>query len=111
MAPAEGFDIERTIAAVRELGAKRVALQFPDELLGRSADVVAALRDKCDEMGAQVFVLADTTFGSYDVDEVAAQHVNADLIVHYGQASLLRYVPHHKQSDLIRKKKFFFCGC
>lgn len=36
----------------------------------------------------QVFLLADTTFNSLAVDEVAADHVHADCVVHYGYASL-----------------------
>ena len=35
-------------------------------------------------------MLADTTYNSLSVDEVAASHVNADCIVHYGRASLTK---------------------
>jgi diphthamide biosynthesis protein 2 len=38
----------------------------------------------------QVFVLADTTYNSLSVDEVAASHVEADCVVHYGRASLTK---------------------
>jgi len=41
-----------------------------------------------DRTGKTVFILADTTFGSTDVDEIAAEHGDADLVIHYGQASL-----------------------
>ncbi|CAG8446404.1 5867_t:CDS:10 [Diversispora eburnea] len=34
------------------------------------------------------FILADTTYGSCCVDEVAAQHVNAECIIHYGRSCL-----------------------
>jgi diphthamide biosynthesis protein 2 len=37
---------------------------------------------------AQVYVLADTTYNSLSVDEVAASHVDAQCVVHYGRASL-----------------------
>ena len=36
------------------------------------------------------YILADTTYGSCCVDEVAAEHVGADLIVHYGRTCLSR---------------------
>jgi diphthamide biosynthesis protein 2 len=35
-----------------------------------------------------VYLLADTTFNSLAVDEVAAEHVRADCVIHYGHASL-----------------------
>ena len=38
----------------------QVALQFPDELLGVSGDVVKALQEGTT---AKVFVLADTSYG------------------------------------------------
>lgn len=33
-------------------------------------------------------ILADTSYGSCCVDEIAAEHVNADAVVHYGRACL-----------------------
>lgn len=38
----------------------------------------------------QIYVLADTTYNSLSVDEVAAAHVGADCAVHYGRASLTK---------------------
>ena len=37
---------------------------------------------------AQLYLLADTTFNSLAVDEVAAEHASAQCVVHYGHASL-----------------------
>lgn len=39
-------------------------------------------------LGSIPFILADTSYGSCCVDEVAAQHVNADGIIHFGHACL-----------------------
>ncbi|CCU74541.1 Diphthamide biosynthesis protein Dph2 [Blumeria hordei DH14] len=36
----------------------------------------------------RLYILADTSYGSCCVDEIAAQHVNADAIVHYGRSCL-----------------------
>ncbi|KAL1957570.1 hypothetical protein VTO42DRAFT_5681 [Malbranchea cinnamomea] len=36
----------------------------------------------------KLYILADTSYGSCCVDEVAAEHVNADVVVHYGRACL-----------------------
>lgn len=70
----------------------RVALQFPDEAL---VDAVPVLRELERELHALVgdaaprlYILADTSYGSCCVDEVAAQHVAADAVVHYGHACL-----------------------
>jgi len=34
------------------------------------------------------YILADTSYGACCVDEIAAEHVNADVVVHYGRACL-----------------------
>ncbi|CAF9915427.1 Diphthamide biosynthesis protein 2 [Imshaugia aleurites] len=34
------------------------------------------------------YILADTSYGACCVDEIAAQHINADAVVHYGRACL-----------------------
>lgn len=36
----------------------------------------------------QLFILADTSYGTCCVDEIAAEHVCADVVVHYGRACL-----------------------
>ncbi|KAI8979525.1 diphthamide biosynthesis protein 2 [Mycotypha africana] len=81
----ELYELERTVAAIKDGAYKRIALQFPDELLADSAAVSEELAKRT---GQNVFVLADTSYGSCCVDEVAADHVSADLIVHYGRSCL-----------------------
>lgn len=71
----------------------RVALQFPDELLDDSPEVCwlleAQLVDRVPEnVTPFVFCLGDTTVGSCCPDEVAALHLQADVLVHYGHACL-----------------------
>ncbi|KAI9807966.1 MAG: hypothetical protein M1825_005273 [Sarcosagium campestre] len=36
----------------------------------------------------KIFILGDTSYGSCCVDEIAAEHVDADVVVHYGRACL-----------------------
>ncbi|KAI5104089.1 2-(3-amino-3-carboxypropyl)histidine synthase subunit 2 [Silurus meridionalis] len=67
------------------LAENEVALQFPDELLVDCVAVSAALEK---ETNAKTYILGDTTYGSCCVDEVAAEHVGADCIVHYGRSCL-----------------------
>lgn len=61
-------------------------MQFPDEYLEYSVPVFQLLSSKLPNR--DLYVLADTSYGSCCVDEVAAQHVDADVVVHYGHACL-----------------------
>ncbi|RKO90417.1 putative diphthamide synthesis protein-domain-containing protein, partial [Blyttiomyces helicus] len=81
----ERYDIDRCLAAIAKGSYKNIALQFPDELLPDSVQVAATLAERS---GRKCQVLADTTFGSCCVDEIAAEHGEADLIIHYGGACL-----------------------
>jgi diphthamide biosynthesis protein 2 len=78
------FNINETIKFILNGSYDRIALQFPDELLKYSS----MISSKLSETGKDIYVLADTTFNSCCVDEIAAQHVNAQLIVHYGHACM-----------------------
>lgn len=101
---AEQYELERTLQEVERHGYRRVALQFPDDQLKDAPQVcqwlMAQSRIRQDEQQAEqddgtapsivplFFVIGDTSYGSCCVDEVAAQHLNADLVVHYGHACL-----------------------
>lgn len=39
-------------------------------------------------LNARLYILADTSYGACCVDEIAAEHVNADVVIHYGRACL-----------------------
>ncbi|KAF3789919.1 Diphthamide biosynthesis protein 2 [Nymphaea thermarum] len=91
------YEISRTAAFVVDGNYRRVALQFPDELLKDAYRVFDALRreielrlEGCGDRSrdVQLYVMADTTYGSCCVDEVAALHVKADCVVHYGRTCL-----------------------
>jgi len=87
-------------SSVIDNGILRVALQFPDELLEDSPEVCWLLEDKIREQLDAMptistteiipfcFVLGDTTVNSCCPDEVAALHLNADVLIHYGHACL-----------------------
>ncbi|KAM9333330.1 2-(3-amino-3-carboxypropyl)histidine synthase subunit 2 [Pholidichthys leucotaenia] len=81
----ESYQIEKTCDFIREYQFQKVALQFPDELLVDSVAVAEKIEKKCN---TQMFILGDTSYGSCCVDEVAAEHIGADCIVHYGSACL-----------------------
>ena len=100
------FDIAATAEHICR-GFRRVALQFPDELLPHAEAVFEALQSavaehwSSAEPAPELFVLADTSFDGFQVDFVAAQHLGADMLVHYGPADLQAHGP--------MEVRFVFC--
>ena len=112
------YEIERTLAEIKRGKWSRVALQFPDEMLSDAPKVFELLRDgfqrsqrgashgrassdhEIDTGGTSMefghsgtaevrpYILADTSYGSCCVDEVASEHIGADVVVHYGRSCL-----------------------
>lgn len=127
------YEIQRTIREIRDGRWKRIALQFPDEMLVDAPRVFERLRDglrterrksskpaktttatngmsdltadlkesnltdsndstdaDASEAGVdeKLTILADTSYGACCVDEVAAEHVDAEVVVHYGRSCL-----------------------
>ncbi|KAG0308451.1 Diphthamide biosynthesis protein 2 [Dissophora globulifera] len=54
------YEIDRTVSVINERGYKRIALQFPDELLPDSGLVAQLIRQ---QTGSGVYILADTSYG------------------------------------------------
>ncbi|PSN40491.1 2-(3-amino-3-carboxypropyl)histidine synthase subunit 2 [Blattella germanica] len=79
------YEIDRCEKWIREHGICKICLQFPDDLLHCSVEVALRLEKR---LGIQTYILGDTSYGSCCVDIVAAQHVNADGIIHFGHACL-----------------------
>ncbi|XP_054743229.1 2-(3-amino-3-carboxypropyl)histidine synthase subunit 2 [Anastrepha obliqua] len=75
---------------IRQNGYKRVCLQFPDHYLPHSNEISDSLKALFKPEGGatdiKFFVLADTSYGSCCVDEIAAGHVEADSLIHFGNA-------------------------
>lgn len=82
------FKILETVQWIHQHGFTIVGLQFPDELLPMSVPIFRLLRSRLASDEIELYIMADTTYGSCCVDHVAAQHVNAQAVVHYGQACL-----------------------
>ncbi|RMZ79145.1 hypothetical protein DV738_g3512, partial [Chaetothyriales sp. CBS 135597] len=115
------YEISRTVREIKANKWRRVALQFPDEMLVHSArvyqllarglgpaahsagtrtldDAVSSLSLNGSEhepehgsepcTAVKLTILADTSYGSCCVDEIAAEHVDADAVVHYGRSCL-----------------------
>lgn len=88
------FEIPKTIWRARSIGAKRVALQFPEGLLLFActiADIIERFTD------ADTLIMGDVTYGACCVDDFTARALGADLMVHYGHSCL---VPINITSDI-----------
>ncbi|KAG0437049.1 hypothetical protein HPB47_017623 [Ixodes persulcatus] len=81
------FEVAKTIWRIRQLQARRVALQFPEGLLIFAfpiADILEKFTD-CDD----VVILGDVTYGACCIDDFTARALGADLMVHYGHSCLI----------------------
>ena len=92
----EYFEVDRLVQEIHHLKRTslsacivwndRIALQFPDELLADAPDVCWEFEGSLPD--TLVFTLGDTTYQSCCADQVAAAHLKADCIIHYGHACL-----------------------
>ncbi|KAH9989108.1 putative diphthamide synthesis protein-domain-containing protein [Xylariaceae sp. FL0662B] len=98
------YEISRTAEEILRRAWIRIALQFPDAMLADAPWVVGALgselerltnlREQAEERSQEreqrqrLYILADTSYSACCVDEIAAEHADADGVVHYGRACL-----------------------
>jgi diphthamide biosynthesis protein 2 len=65
-------------------------------LIKYSTNIIVLLKDILKQKNTlkeyEFYILADTSYGSCCVDEVAAQHVNADCIIHFGNACITKSI-------------------
>jgi len=85
---AYSFEIEKTIQRIQNLNAKHVALQMPEGLL-LYATVLSDVLQRLAPTLEQVSILGDVTYGACCVDDLGAQALGADLLVHYGHSCLV----------------------
>ncbi|XP_077816517.1 2-(3-amino-3-carboxypropyl)histidine synthase subunit 2 isoform X4 [Macaca mulatta] len=79
------YELERVAGFIRDLGCERVALQFPDQLLGDAVAVAARLEETT---GSKMFILGDTAYGSCCMDVLGAEQAGAQALIHFGPACL-----------------------
>ncbi|XP_017762704.1 PREDICTED: diphthamide biosynthesis protein 2 [Eufriesea mexicana] len=79
------YEVEKCGKWIDTHNLNKVCLQFPDNLLPDSVEIALRLES---HINKKVYILGDTSCGSCCVDEIAAQHINADSIIHFGHACL-----------------------
>ncbi|KAI6172187.1 Diphthamide biosynthesis protein 2 [Aphelenchoides besseyi] len=80
------FELDQIVQWVQEGTYKRTALQLPDGLLKYAYRLTSLLENELVE--TKFYILADTSYRSCCVDDVAAQHSNCDSLVHFGETCL-----------------------
>ena len=80
------FEVHKTVWRVRQTGAERVALQFPEGLL-LFACTISDIIEKF--TGADTIIMGDVTYGACCVDDFTARALGADFMVHYGHSCLV----------------------
>ena len=88
------YETEKTITWLQAAKPKstplfKIALQLPDYLLPDSPQLIIHIKTSFPN-DSLVYILGDTTYGSCCVDQVAADHLSSDAIVHYGRSCLTR---------------------
>ena len=85
--PNYSFEIHKTIHRIRTLGAKRVALQFPEGLLLFATTISDILSQFCP--GTETLIMGDVTYGACCIDDYTARALGCDLLVHYAHSCLI----------------------
>jgi 2-(3-amino-3-carboxypropyl)histidine synthase len=85
--PNYSFEIPKTIHRIRTLGAKRVALQFPEGLLLFATTISDILTEFCP--GIETLIMGDVTYGACCIDDYTARALGCDLLVHYAHSCLI----------------------
>mgnify|MGYP005987965193 CR=1 FL=1 len=87
------YEIDRTIIELQAGKWTRIALQFPDHMLVDAPKVAEILQmdltPKDDtQLRPRIAILADTSYSACCVDEIAAEHADSEVVVHYGRTCL-----------------------
>lgn len=82
----EFYEVPANALFIKKHSGKKVALQLPSSFLPDAFSLSKALSEAVDD--CDFFVLGDTTHAECCVDEVLAQHMKGDVILHFGSACL-----------------------
>ena len=80
------LDLGKAIEEINKRKAKLVALQIPEGLKPRLAEIAGELQQKT---GAAIFSFVDPCFGACDAADERAKALGADLLLHFGHTRFL----------------------
>lgn len=84
-------EIQKIVDIIIEKKYKNITLQFPDELLEYSSAIFSDIQNSFEKKTGEkvnVYILGDTSYQSCCIDQIAAQHVNSEFLIHFGRACL-----------------------
>lgn len=84
--PNYNFELPKTIWRLRQMQAKRVALQMPEGLTMFAVQLCDII-EKFTQ--ADTVIMGDVTYGACCVDDFTAKALGVDLLVHYGHSCLI----------------------
>jgi len=81
------FEIPKTLIRIKSSKAKNIALQLPEGLLIYASTIADIMKrfGGCDS----VSIMGDVTYGACCVDDLGAEALGCDLLVHYGHSCLV----------------------
>lgn len=80
------FELPKTIWRLRQMQAKRVALQMPEGLTMFAVQLCNIIERFTE---ADTVIMGDVTYGACCVDDFTAKALGVDLLVHYGHSCLI----------------------
>lgn len=80
------FELPKTIWRLRQMQAKRVALQMPEGLTMFAVQLCDIIEQFTQ---ADTVIMGDVTYGACCVDDFTAKALGVDLLVHYGHSCLV----------------------
>ncbi|XP_033333450.2 diphthamide biosynthesis 1 [Megalopta genalis] len=80
------FEIHKSVWRIKEVKAKRVALQMPEGLLMYATTIADIIEEFT---SAEAVIMGDVTYGACCVDDFTAKALNADFLIHYGHSCLI----------------------
>lgn len=84
------FEVPKTIWRIRQLKARRVALQMPEGLLMFAITLCDIIEEFTE---ADTVIMGDVTYGACCVDDFTARALEVELLIHYGHSCLIPIDP------------------
>lgn len=81
------FDLEEVVTLVKKRGYKWIALELPEGLRDRAADIAGKVQE---EAACEVLISCDPCYGACDVNDEALAALGCEAIFHFGHTKLFK---------------------